>query len=169
MCLLSTVCIDCHVEQALPRLVAVGAGQDEGYDGLVGHVIADGEREGIIKVDSGMGVYSSNRSRALCDGDIRSVTTQCGRDVVRYKVTHVAEANTDGLALAEVDLPVGVVEGEIVEEHMSAVGIIETKLKVLWQAVHASDVEVEDVGIVDSSKTKRCGRRCSCDPRRSRH
>ena len=117
---------------------------------------ADGESEGVVKADGSMGVYGSNSSRALRNSDIRCIATQGGRNIVGRKVTHIAEAYVEVLVLSEVHLPIGVVEVVAVEEHMGAVGIVEVEFKVLRPAVHARDIEVEDIGVVDGGKTELC-------------
>ena len=146
--------VENHVEGANPSLIAISAGQGEGDYSLVGHIVADSEGKGIVKADGSMGVYGSNCGRALRNSDICCITTQGGSYIVGRKVAYIAEANVEVLVLSEVDLPIGVVEGVAVEEYMGAVGVIEADFKVLRPAVHARDIEVKDIVVVDGSKTQ---------------
>ena len=58
------------------------------------------------------------------------------------------------MAFVEIHLTVGVVEAVTVKEHVGTVGVVEDKFEVLRPAIHASDIKVKHLVVVDGIETQ---------------
>ena len=146
--------VDGKVELAHPGLAAIGAGEGEGHRGLVGHIVAHGETEGVIHTHHIVGTDVTDGGGVLGNGDRWSAASQSGCHIAGIEVAHVAEGHVEGLALVEIHLTVRVVDAEAVEEHVGAIVIVEAKLQMLRPSVHNIDIKVKHIVVVDGGKNQ---------------